>query len=379
MSDDFQYYVGLDLGQVQDFSALVVAEKTQLSPPTFAVPSIHRYPLRTPYTQIVEEVRAALAAPPLVGKTALLVDGTGVGKAVVDIFRGASLAAPLYTVTITGGEHASREGDDFRVPKRDLAGVVAVLFEQARIKIAEKLPLADVFKRELKEFSVKINPKTAHDAYEAWRENAHDDLVLAAALALWGGGQRLTRKKTLEGYTAPPAAPLPAGYTVRQISPSMQEIRGPAPPTHWARARWGILEVGMQTEVERATEELEQVIAAEQDRSFRESVMEHVSNAVARLFSKSKENAADAETLPPGEERVEVVDATEALKALGEAFKKACAALEQRYTGYAGDLTQLEAHLALLLRSQAQLHQRLEQARAQRLAGWTHRVSPRGH
>ncbi|MEJ7861626.1 MAG: hypothetical protein WKF90_08310 [Pyrinomonadaceae bacterium] len=31
---------------------------------------------------------------------------------------------------------------------------------------------------------MKIND-SAHDTYGAWREGTHDDLVLAAALALW--------------------------------------------------------------------------------------------------------------------------------------------------------------------------------------------------
>jgi hypothetical protein len=34
-------------------------------------------------------------------------------------------------------------------------------------------------------FRVKIDPLTAHDSYGAWREGAHDDLVLAVAVAAW--------------------------------------------------------------------------------------------------------------------------------------------------------------------------------------------------
>ena len=49
---------------------------------------------------------------------------------------------------------------------------------------------------ELLGFRVKIDPTTAHDSYAAWREGAHDDLVLALALAVWharevGSGQVL--------------------------------------------------------------------------------------------------------------------------------------------------------------------------------------------
>jgi hypothetical protein len=40
---------------------------------------------------------------------------------------------------------------------------------------------------ELLNFKVKIDPKTAHDSYSVWRENPHDDLVFAVALAYWLG------------------------------------------------------------------------------------------------------------------------------------------------------------------------------------------------
>jgi hypothetical protein len=39
-------------------------------------------------------------------------------------------------------------------------------------------------------FKLKINITTGHDSYEAWREGEHDDLVLAAALAVWAADKR---------------------------------------------------------------------------------------------------------------------------------------------------------------------------------------------
>ena len=50
--------------------------------------------------------------------------------------------------------------------------------------------LAQVFREELINFRVKINLKTAHDSYEAWREGEHDDLVLSVALAAWFAERR---------------------------------------------------------------------------------------------------------------------------------------------------------------------------------------------
>jgi len=60
-----------------------------------------------------------------------------------------------------------------------------VLFQAGRLKVAAELPAARLLVEELLNFRVKINVKTAHDSYEAWREGVHDDLVLAVALACW--------------------------------------------------------------------------------------------------------------------------------------------------------------------------------------------------
>ena len=58
-----------------------------------------------------------------------------------------------------------------------------------RLKVAKGLPDAPVLADERLNFRVKINIKTAHDSYEAWREVVHDDMVLSVALACWTSQQ----------------------------------------------------------------------------------------------------------------------------------------------------------------------------------------------
>ena len=70
-----------------------------------------------------------------------------------------------------------------------LAAVTATLqalLSSGRLKIAAELPLAEVLKRELLHFKVKITV-AGNETFEAWRERDHDDLVLALALALYVG------------------------------------------------------------------------------------------------------------------------------------------------------------------------------------------------
>lgn len=192
------FIVGLDLGQSQDFSALVVIESHRpvrgidipLSAPTpqatYAVRHLQRWPLGTAYPVIVQDVAALMGRVPQAdGRGELVVDHTGCGRPVVDMIRRAQLH-PI-AVSLHGGDRVTREGQDYRTPKRDLVGCVAVLLQQQRLRFAQDLPLTPILTKELLNFKVRIDPATAHDSYSAWREADHDDLVLALALACWWG------------------------------------------------------------------------------------------------------------------------------------------------------------------------------------------------
>jgi hypothetical protein len=131
-----------------------------------------------------------------------MIDHTGVGRPVYDMLIDAKLTCPLLGVSIHGGDRVSKDGQQVRVPKRDLVSITQVL-QGARLKIADSLPEAQTLIREMLNFKIKIDPVTAHDSYSAWRESQHDDLVLATALALWCGEKcqpAAMGVKTLHGY-----------------------------------------------------------------------------------------------------------------------------------------------------------------------------------
>lgn len=205
-----QFFVGLDLGQSQDFTALVATERTPAEPPyTYLLRYIKRFPLKTSYPDILAGVSKIVKTPPLAGNTALVIDGTGVGAPMVDLFEKANLPVELYAVTITWGNEAIEyDANKFRVPKRDLATTVKILLDGERLKIRESLPEIRLLEKELATFRVKINAKTAHDSYEAWREGDHDDLVLALALACWLGER--PKEEMFSDLTAPSKPEEPA-------------------------------------------------------------------------------------------------------------------------------------------------------------------------
>ena len=157
------------------------------SPLAYHLRHIQRYPLGTPYPTIVTEVKTLLQKLVSLGAAILVADATGCGRPVFDMFTAAKLPCLVYAASITGGDTVSREDMHYRIPKRDLVSTVQVLLQNAQLKIAEGLPETPTLVKELQNFKVKIDPQTAHDSYSAWRENMHDDLVLATALACWMG------------------------------------------------------------------------------------------------------------------------------------------------------------------------------------------------
>lgn len=185
-----KYFVGLDLGQAQDYTAVAVVERPTIrydfSGPLnqLHVRHLQRFRLGTSYPDVVEATKKILTSSPLQGRAALVVDATGVGRPVVDLFRKEGLQ-PI-AVTITGGSSVNVvPGGGYRVPKRDLVTNLQVALQSKRLKIAGALADRHTLVEELLAFKVKIDLKTAHDSYEAWREGVHDDLVLAVALAAW--------------------------------------------------------------------------------------------------------------------------------------------------------------------------------------------------
>lgn len=177
------FALGLDLGQAQDFTAVVVAERSgPAADPSFAIRRAERLPLGTSYPKVIEHVRELLEKPQLAG-AALVVDAMGVGMPVVDQFLAEGL--PAIAVKVHGGsEETKSEKGVHHVPKRNLVAVLQVSLQNKRLAIAGGIPQADHLVRELLAYRVKISA-AGHDSYEAWREGDHDDLVFAAGLAVW--------------------------------------------------------------------------------------------------------------------------------------------------------------------------------------------------
>jgi hypothetical protein len=156
----------------------------------------------------VEEVTALAKREPLDHPT-LCVDSTGVGKAVVEMFRLDTLRARLVPVLITGGHEVTRGGrGSYNVPKKELVSALQSTLQGGRLTFAQ-LPLRDLLIKEMHAFKAKITV-AGNETYAAWRERDHDDLVLAVAIAVWAG-ERMRTVSFEAQWVGQADEPLPQG------------------------------------------------------------------------------------------------------------------------------------------------------------------------
>ncbi len=175
------FIVGADIGQAQDPTALAVVDVDVVD--EVQVRHLEQLPLGTPYPQVVSRIVELVQALP---DAPLVVDATGVGRPVVDQLRAAGLD-PI-AVTITAGKAVTFDGEAWRVPKRELVRTLVAAFEGGRLKVAAGLRHAKALTGELQAFQRKVTG-AGRTAYGA-TGGAHDDLVIAVALAVWWAAHR---------------------------------------------------------------------------------------------------------------------------------------------------------------------------------------------
>ena len=193
----YQYLLGLDLGQQNDYSVLSILEinKDNLTQQVqYSLVYLKRYALKTSYMTIADSVKIIINSNKILDKYALIIDQTGVGRPVMDVFQDNNMAP--FGITITGGNNTNWENRrEVKVPKRDIVSSLQVVFQNKRIKIASNLPDIDLIKKELLYFRSKIS-SSGHDSYSAI-SSMHDDIVISIGLAIWYGEYLFSRRKSI--------------------------------------------------------------------------------------------------------------------------------------------------------------------------------------
>lgn len=217
LGTDSKFIIGLDLGQANDFTGLVILErmldwqralvpinrdraiiegsewieKESTNEPVYHARHVERLKLGTPYPEVIEYVASLINRKEINGNYGLVIDQTGVGRPVFELALKAGLEA--IGVTITGGDSVTWQGKTARVAKRILVSTVSAVMQTGRLSLAEDMEGLDALQKELSDFRVKVTD-SANDIYSA-REGTHDDLVLSLALALWVGENFIKRPK----------------------------------------------------------------------------------------------------------------------------------------------------------------------------------------
>jgi hypothetical protein len=195
------YVMGIDLGQSHDPTAIAVVEverrvrcsyggwnygiQQRAEGAEYRVRHLERLPLRMAYPMQVAHVAGLLRAPELRG-CEVVIDETGVGRPVADLFEEGGLRP--HRVTITAGMEETRAGErTWRVAKILLVSRLQAVLNTGDLRLSPALAELRALKQELSEFRMRYTP--AGGAVFGAREGRHDDLVLALALALWRAQQ----------------------------------------------------------------------------------------------------------------------------------------------------------------------------------------------
>jgi hypothetical protein len=198
------FIMGVDLGQSQDPTAIVVMRHhhepldewdvdkikrvtRQKSKQRYDVAYAERLPLGTSYPDVVQHVQNVLNRPLLRGRCHLVIDESGVGRAVGDMFDAAGLRAVRVSIT-AGTEVTKQEQRRWSVAKSLLISGVDARLHSGELRFAAELGEAHALAAELKDFR-RILTAAGRATYQA-RVGKHDDLVLAVAVALWWAVER---------------------------------------------------------------------------------------------------------------------------------------------------------------------------------------------
>jgi hypothetical protein len=190
-----QFYIGCDLGQSNDPTAIAVVQRIG---DEFRCGHLERLPLGMSYVSVVHHVGALMQHPTVAGNVELAVDATGCGRPVCDLFSHAGIAFTAVVIT-AGHTETAGTADNYRgVPKVTLVSHIQALLHAGKLKIRADLPEAETLISEIENFKVSYS-QSGFMSFSA-REGAHDDLVLALAIAIWAALRQKTGQESWDTF-----------------------------------------------------------------------------------------------------------------------------------------------------------------------------------
>ncbi|RLI10733.1 hypothetical protein DRO33_05335 [Candidatus Bathyarchaeota archaeon] len=159
-----EYYAGLDLGKLRDYSALAVVRKEGRR---LALVSLRVFELNTPYLGEGSVSEAVLEAHRHLGFVRLAMDRSGVGEAVYEV-----LAEEMGPELVLGVKFTAER-------KSELLSGLKALMQAGRLR----LPYDRLLVGQLG--SIRQEPTSSGRLRLTHEPGGHDDAVIALALACW--------------------------------------------------------------------------------------------------------------------------------------------------------------------------------------------------
>ena len=185
------FWLGVDLAQAQDNTALVAIHDEQL--PEWAAPNCQTLGQRTrtiayadkfrsvSYPDVVSHILRVMNQPQLRGRTRLVVDGSGLGRVVSDLLRDAKVAHDAIQMTV--GQNWVRKGNYVNVGKTLMLENLSVLFASGELEFAEDLSLRKDVLAELETFQLEMTAAGNQVITQGKSGNHHGDLAIALSAA----------------------------------------------------------------------------------------------------------------------------------------------------------------------------------------------------
>ena len=148
----------------------------------------------------------------------LIVDATGVGRPIVELFQIADNRMPV-SITFTGGEVAhQRDWSDYTVPRKVLVGALQIVLQSGRLATPTEraMPLVKVLLTEADNFDVSKLRRDARQKQSSdldWRTAEHDDVLFSVMMPIWFGESHRPNPNTWQrqhggGFAEGPGDPL---------------------------------------------------------------------------------------------------------------------------------------------------------------------------
>ena len=192
-----RYILALDLGRNHDPSAVALLEIAEDGEPrrnwvTWALTQpyrttfrhLARWPLGLDYPAQLDRLRRLVASPSLSPhEITLVVDATGVGTAVMDLLRKEGPRCRKVALTITASGEPREVSGGYHVSRAELLSSFLLGMQRRQFSIARATTGWRDFQEELTSLRARHSPTGAVRLEPV--SGAHDDLVMAAAMAWW--------------------------------------------------------------------------------------------------------------------------------------------------------------------------------------------------